>query len=154
MVHGLASIGYFGVKKTMLWGGGSYAPECTSGAQSRAGCPSSPLLVLLCPAKLQIHISGPTALPGMCFQPTWHVVLLTSIFQVSNSFLFFREVYTYPASICGLLRLACLSLCVVLMSLFVSGDCKIPEGRALPALSTSTFPGTVHAMKQNVVNIC
>lgn len=143
MVHGLASVGYFDVKKTMPLGGGLYSPGCTSGEQSRAGCPSSHLLAPRCPPQAAnpyewSHCSGWNVLstpPHMlhCSRPSFR-------FQIHLILVLKQSIHLLPAPICGLLRLACLSLYVMLMSLFVSGDCKIAEGRSHACLVHFHFP--------------
>ena len=96
-------------------------------------------------------------LPSLSLQcpsaPRTTLCVSTSISQASDSLLYLRDVSSYPLPP-SVSPKTCASLLFCHDGTVGLRGPWLLKTEARPILSTSAFPGTVHATQQNIVNIC
>lgn len=148
MGHGLASSGYFCVKKNMpLEAATSQDVLVENRAGWRAGCHMS----VFCKSLL----GAPTALLQLkCpSAPRTTLCVSTSISQASDSLLYLRDISFYPLPP-SVSPETCASLLFCHDGTVGLRGPWLLKTEARPVSSTSAFPGIVHATQQNMVKSC
>lgn len=145
MGHGLASSGYFCVKKNM-----PLEAATSQDVQVERGRGGGLDVTCLCSAWV-------SPLPSLSLQcpsaPRTTLCVSTSISQASDSLLYLRDVSSYPLPP-SVSPKTCASLLFCHDGTVGLRGPWLLKTEAGPILSTSAFPGTVHATQQNIVNIC